>query len=73
MEQVTAGAAIIGIVGFVKNQFPQVKGIYAFGLAIAIGLGCGVLGLFGLDLTTGFITALASTGVYTIGVKAGGK
>ena len=73
MDQITAGAAIIGIVGFVKSQFPQVKGIYAFGLAVAIGLGCGALGLFGLNLTTGLVTALASSGVYTVGIKAGGK
>ena len=73
MDQVTSGAAIIGIVGFVKNQFPQVKGIYAFALAVALGLGFGTFGLFGLDLTTGLLTALASSGVYTVAIKAGGK
>jgi len=72
-EQALAVSAVIGIVGFVKSEVPQVKGIYAFGLAVALGLGAGALGLFGLDLTTGFLTALAASGIYTTGVKMGGK
>ena len=73
MDSITAGAAVVGIVGAVKTQFPQVTGLYGVVLAVIIGLVFGYLGLFGLDLTSGLLVSLASSGVYRIAAKAGGN
>jgi hypothetical protein len=37
------------------------------------GVLLGLFGLFGLDLETGIVAALASSGLYRIGEKIGGK
>ena len=73
MDEVTAGAALIGIVNAVKAQFPQVSGIYAICLAVVLGAIAGYLGLLDLTVQSGIVTGLASSGVYTIAKRAGGN
>ena len=71
MEQLTAGGAIIGIINGVQMKFPQVTGIYAFILALILGITGGYFQILGLTVETGVITALASSGVYKVASKVG--
>jgi len=71
-----ATAVIIGIVNGVKlipqNNF-QVTSFVSFLIALALGVGFGLVGLFGLNIETGIITALVSSGLYTIAKRVGGQ
>ena len=71
MDQLTAGGAIIGIVNAVQMKFPQVTGIWAFLLALVLGITGGYFQVLGLDLNSGITTALASSGVYKVASKVG--
>lgn len=74
MDPVVIGAAvIIGIVDRVKVQFPQVKGIYAFVLALAIGIIGGYFAIIVGDVKTGVIATLVGTGVYKLANRIGSK
>jgi hypothetical protein len=73
-ENLMAGSAIIAIVNAIQMQFPQVKGLWGILIAILLGLGMGYMHLFGVSgLDQGLIIALASSGVYKVASKAGGK
>ena len=72
-ENVLAGAAIIGLINTVQIQFPQVRGLYGVGLALLLGVVAGYLGLFGLTVESGVVTALASSGVFKLAGKIGGQ
>lgn len=73
MDQITAAATIVGIVNLVKMQFPIVTGIFGLALALAIGVVMGFFGFLVPDVQMGVITALASSGIYVIAQRAGGK
>ena len=76
MESVTAGAVIVGIVNGVRlipQKYFEVNSFVGFLLSLALGLGFGFLGFFGLNLETGVITALAASGLYQFAKKVGGN
>lgn len=74
MENLQAIAVIIGLVnGFRLFQQADKTGFYLFCGAIVLGVGFGLLNLFGLDLQSGIIAALASSGLYQVASKVGGK
>ena len=67
-------AVIIGIVnGVALLNAPQVTPFVKFLIALALGLAFGVIGLFGLNLQTGIIASLVSSGLYKISQNVGGK
>jgi hypothetical protein len=67
-------AVIIGIVNGVSLlNAPQVTSFVKFLLALAFGLLFGIIGLFGLNIETGLIAGLASSGLYKLGQVVGGK
>jgi len=77
MENITAVAVIIGIVrgiilGLEKTKFP-VTSLVGFILSLAVGVGLGLLGYFGLNVETGIVSALVATGTYQVAKKIGGK
>ena len=73
MEEITAGATIIGIINAVQMQFPKVVGIYALGLAILLGAFMGWQHFLVPDVQGGVIAALMSSGIYKLATRAGGK
>ncbi len=73
MEEITAGATILGIVNAVQMQFPQVKGVYALGLAVLLGAFMGYSNFLVPDIQAGVIAALASSGIYKLATRAGGN
>lgn len=67
MDTAIAAGAIIGLVNGVsllkeKNYW----GFALFLIALIAGVGFGVLGYFGLDVQTGILTALTSSGLYKL-------
>ena len=73
MENAVAGAAIIGLVNLVQHQFPEVKGLYGIILSVDLGFVAGFLGLYGLTIESGVVTALASSCVFKVATKMGGQ
>lgn len=76
MENVVAGAVIVGIVKgitLVPQKYFVIDSFVAFLLSLGLGVLFGLFNQFGLTLETGIITALASTGVYQISKKVGGN
>lgn len=73
MENVQAIAVIIGIVnGIQLFEAPNKKGFIYFVVALVTGVVLGLLGMFGLNLEQGIVTALASSGLYKVAQKVGG-
>ena len=69
-----AMAVVVGLVNGIRLAQEKSKwGLIFFGSALVFGVGFGLLGLFGLNLETGIVVALASSGLYRIGEKIGGK
>lgn len=69
----TAGAVIIGIVnGVALLRAKDVWGFVLFLVALFTGVVLGLFHLFGLDLASGIVAALASSGVYKVAQKVGG-
>jgi len=78
MDNLTAVAVIIGVVrgvtlGLEKLDFVKLSSLLGFVLAVVTGIVLGLLGLFGLNVETGVISALVATGVYQTAKKIGGK
>ena len=73
MENITLGAAIIGIINGIQKQFPQVTGIYAWVVAIVIGAVAGYLNFEGLTVQQGILIGLGSSGVYKTAQLVGNK
>lgn len=74
MENLQALAVIIGIVNGVRLLKEQNKwGFIFFVLALAVGVGFGLVHYFGLTVETGIVAALASSGLYRVTEKVGGK
>lgn len=74
MENLQALAVIIGIVNGVRLLKEQNKwGFIFFALALGVGVGFGLIGYFGLTVETGIVAALASSGLYRVTEKVGGK
>lgn len=80
MENLQAAAVIIGIV----NGFRLLKegrestprnywGFALFVCALITGIVLGFFHYFGLTVETGIVAALASSGIYRVGEKVGGK
>ena len=72
MEILTVGLAIVGLINAIQMQFPKVKGIYAWGLAIILGV---ISSFIPIDhpATIGALAALAGSGIYKVAQKAGGE
>ncbi len=75
-----AMAVIIGLVNGVRlfkegseSNPKNYWGFVLFAFAMASGVLFGLLHLFGLTVETGIVVALASSGLYRIGEKVGGK
>lgn len=67
MESVQAVAVIIGLVNGFRLLKEQDKwGFIFFCLALVAGLVLGFLGWFGLTPESGFVAALASSGLYRV-------
>ena len=74
MENLTLGAAIIGLINAVRSQFPKVAGLYAIGLAVVLGAVAGYFNLFGVSgLESGIMVGLASSGAYKLATRMGGQ
>ena len=71
MEQITAGATIIGLINVIKMQFPEIKGIYAIGIALVLGILMGWFGFLVADVQGGIIAALISSGIYKLSQNMG--
>ncbi len=76
MENIQAIAALIGVVNGVRLLFddpdPKHKSFIYFILAVVAGVVFGALHWFGLSIESGFVAALASSGVYQVAKKVGG-
>ena len=67
-------AVIIGVVNGVRLlNLPQVTSFVAFVIALLLGVGFGFVGLFGLNIETGLVAALVSSGLYKVAQKIGGE
>ena len=78
MENLQAAAVIIGIVNGVRliqegQKTKNYWGFILFAVALIVGVVFGLLGYFGLTVQTGILAALASSGLYRVGEKFGGK
>lgn len=74
MDNLQAVAVIIGLVNGVRLAQSEDKfGFVLFVIALTCGVVLGLLHLFGLTLETGIVAALASSGLYRLGEKVGGK
>jgi len=77
MENLEAMAVIVGLVnGFRLLKDAQTMGYWGFaffGMAVLTGVILGSLSMFGLNVETGIIVALASSGFYRVGEKIGGN
>ena len=72
-QNLTAMAAVVGLVnGFKLFSTDKVSFAY-FLLALVIGIGFGWLGFLGLTIETGLLVALASSGLYKVAQKLGGN
>lgn len=73
MENILAIGLIVGFVNVIQIQFPQVKGLWAFLIALAVGLFMGYLHWYGVKgLEEGVLIAFVSSGVYKVATKMGG-
>ena len=67
MEQIMAISLIVGFVNVVQMTFPQVKGLWAFLVALVMGLIIGQLKWFGVTgLEMGVLYAFVSSGIYKL-------
>jgi len=73
MENLEALAFIIGVINGIRLLEINKKGFFYFLGAVAVGAVAGSLGWFGLDLLTGIIAGLASSGLYRVSEKLGGQ
>jgi hypothetical protein len=78
MDNLQAMAVIVGIVNGVRllkegQASKDYWGFILFAIAMAVGIILGALKMFGLTIEMGIVIALASSGLYRIGEKIGGK
>lgn len=80
MDNLQAIAVVIGIVNGVRllkegneSNPKNYWGFVLFVIALLVGVGLGLLHYFSLTPETGIIVALASSGLYRVGEKFGGK
>jgi len=67
MENIMAVGLLIGFVNVVKMTFPEVKGFWAFLIALGGGILMGYLNWFGVTgIEQGILYAFLSSGVYKI-------
>lgn len=73
MENVIAMSAIIGLINGVKLfENPDKRSFFYFCAALLVGLLFGYLKLFGLNIESGILAALSSSGLYTVAKRIGG-
>ena len=73
MENIMAVTLIVGFVNVVQMTFPQVKGLWAFLIALGMGLLMGYLNWFGVKgLEMGVLYAFASSGIFKLTKNTGG-
>ena len=67
MENIMAVGLLIGLVNVIKMTFPEVKGFWAFLIALAGGVLMGYLHWFGVSgIEQGVLYAFVSSGAYKI-------
>lgn len=65
MENIMAVGLLIGLVNVVKMTFPEVKGFWAFLIALGGGILMGYLNWFGvIGIEQGILFAFISSGIY---------
>lgn len=71
-ETLTVGLAIVGLINGVQRQFPQVTGLWAWGLAIILGA---LSAYIPVDhpAVVGALAALVGSGVYKISQVVGNR
>lgn len=71
-ETLTVGLAIVGLINGVQRQFPQVTGLWAWGLAIVLGA---LSAYIPVDhpAVVGALAALVGSGVYKISQVVGNR
>ena len=72
MEVITLPLAIIGLINGIQRQFPQVNGLVAWVLAVALGAASAYVPL-DHPAVQGALLALSGSGVYKIAQVAGQK
>lgn len=70
---IEAGAVIIGIVNGVRLASDKITPFIGFLVALVLGILFGALGYFGLNVQTGIVAGLGSSGVYQVAKKLGGR
>ena len=74
MENIEAVAVIIGVVNGIQLATLKDKtSFFYFVAAVAIGLAFGLAKLFGLNIESGILAALASSGLYKVAKKVRGE
>jgi uncharacterized protein (DUF2062 family) len=73
MENIQGTAAIIGIVNGVILLQSNRPAFVNFALAVALGVFFGFIGFFGLNLESGLILGLASSGFYKVAQVVGSR
>ena len=64
---VIAGAALIGLINGLQKQFPQVTGVFAWGVAVVLGALAGFFQIGGVDRwQNGVVIGLASSGLFKL-------
>ena len=74
MEFGIAVTAIIGFVGAVQKQFPQVVGLIGVGLSVLAGALLGYFNYLGVNgIEQGILAGLSASGLYVVAKRAGGN
>lgn len=74
MNETIIGASIIGFINAAKVQFPKLTGIYAIAVALILGVAAGYFNVGGVNgVEQGLLIGLASSGIYTVAKRVGGK
>lgn len=63
-QSITLGGAIVGLVAGVKKQYPQVTGVYAWVLAVALGAVAGLFNIGVQGVIPGALVGLFSSGLF---------
>ena len=72
MDNILAIGLLIGLVNVIKIQFPEVKGFWAFLIALGAGVLMGYMKWYGVaSIEQGILLAFVSSGVYKVatGIK----
>lgn len=72
-NDVIVATAIIAIIEFLKKYVPQINGGMTILVAAILGGLAGLFQINGLNVASGIMVGLASSGVHQVATAAGGK